>query len=150
MSLGVDMKRLILIIFTLLLIISSIGFSKTKGFITDVSTENFQDYCIEYEDSMANDNIVIEIGKLIFFVILFMQVFFIRKNISFVENAFYLIICLFQTILIFVAQSDGCSILKTIIYTNNYFLLIYVCIFFLFLIYNIVLLIKRIIKNRKI
>lgn len=135
------MKRLIILILTVFLIISSICFSQTKGFITDISTEYFLDYCNEYQDSLANDNIIIEIGKIAFLIIFILQLVLIKKRISLVEIIIYLLICVFQTFLIFEVQSDGCSITKTIAYTKNISLLIYISVFILFFVYNVALLI---------
>ena len=135
------MKRLIILILTVFLIISSICFSQTKGLITDISTEYFLDYCNEYQDSLTNDNIIIEIGKIAFLIIFILQLVLIKKRISLVEIIIYLLICVFQTFLIFEVQSDGCSITKTIAYTKNISLLIYISVFILFFVYNVVLLI---------
>lgn len=44
------MRRFIIIILTIFLGLMSVGFSKTEGFVTEGSTRDYFDYCIQYQD----------------------------------------------------------------------------------------------------
>jgi hypothetical protein len=143
------MKRFVLLILSILLIISSSFFSKTDGLVCHGSTKYSIQYCTEYQDSMANDNVVIEFGKIVFLIVLIIQIVFIKKKITILEISFYLLICLFLIGLLFDIQSDGCSIHETIVYTKNLSLLVYIISFFLFFLFNIVLLIKKTLGKKK-
>ena len=140
-------KRIILLGLSVLLIISSICFSRTKGLVVRGSTGDSIQYCTEYQDSMANDNVVIEFGKIAFLVVLVIQIIFLKKKIPLFEISIYLLVCLFLTGLIFAVQSDGCSIWGTVAYAKNVPLLVYVSAFILFFGYCVVLLVKGILNK---
>lgn len=142
------MRRFIIII-TIFLSLMAFGFSKTKGFITNESSRDYLDYCTQYQGTMANDNVIIEVGIFVFSLIFINQIIFIKKNIFLVEILLNLIICIFQSLLIYDARLDGCSIWKTIVYTKNVFLVFYLVLLFLLFVYNFNLLILRIINKKR-
>lgn len=77
------MKRLLLIFLTLLLIISSYGFSKTNGLVTEAATMNYLDYAIDYESSLSNNNVFIGVGKILFSIVLLVEIILYLVNILF-------------------------------------------------------------------
>ena len=115
--------RLTLLIIIFGLILSSFGFSYSKGLVTNNSTSKNIDYISNYP-SLADNNAIIEFGKLLY--IPFFIIFLIRgkKKASILDIILTLFIFCFQTVLYFSIIIDGCSLLKTCFVAWNF------CLFF--------------------
>ena len=114
------LQRCILIFLSGIIILASYFFSFTNGFLTNVSTKDYLDFARNYCDQVANEDVVIEVGKYLFGGLLCFEFLFIRKHIMFFEIIMYLFIGIIQEIIAFLPKLDGCSIIKTIIFDNNY------------------------------
>ena len=135
------MKRLLLIFLTILLIISSYGFSKTNGLVTEAATMNYLDYAIDYESSLSNNNVFIGVGKILFSIVLLVEIIlylvnilFSKKRLYLFEILFYLVIGVFQEILLFLTKIDGCSVIKTLLYAKNLWLCFFIVILNIYII----------------
>ena len=129
--------RLTLLIIIFGLILSSFGFSYSKGLVTNNSTSKNIDYISNYPSSIADNNSIIEFGQLLF--IPFFIIFLIRgkKKLSILDIILTLFIFCFQTVLYFSIIIDGCSLLKTCFVAWNFCLFFhigfYVSLFFILL-----------------
>jgi len=133
-------NKLYFLIIILGLIVSATIFSKTKGLLS--SEQSKIEYIKDYNSSISDNNICIEIGSKIFlipFILLMISIKF--QKVYSLFYVFNTIAVFLQIIFLFILYLDGCSILKTILINKNVALFIF-C-FFLFL--NIVLLVKLII-----
>jgi len=126
------MKRLSLLIATVILITSAVCFNFTRGLISEASTNEYLDYIIEYKSS-NNDNAVISFTGLIFTVALVLQIVRFKKKIILFELIVYYAIGIFELFLLFLSTTDGASLVKTFIFAKNlwlFSLLVSLCIYF--------------------
>ncbi|MCQ2580028.1 MAG: hypothetical protein MJ159_04985 [Treponemataceae bacterium] len=140
------MKRLTLLMATVILIISAICFNHfTKGLISHASTYTYQDFLIDRYSS-TNDNAVISFAGLIFAVALVLQIARFKKEIILFELIVYYVIGIFELFLLFLSTTDGGSLVKTIIFAKNiclFSLLASLCIYFVCLVNMMSLWLKK-------
>lgn len=137
--------RLTLLIIIFGLILSSFGFSYSKGFVTNNSTSKNIDYISNYPSSIADNNSIIEFGQLLyipFFIIFLIRV---KKRLSILDIILTLVIFSFQTVLYFSIIVDGCSLLKTCFIAWNFCLFFHIG-FYLSLFITLLLIILNVFK----
>lgn len=127
------MKRLPLLIATVILITSAVCFNYfTRGLISHASTNAYQYFMIDHYSS-TNDNALISFAGFIFSVALVLQILRFKKKIILFELIVYYVIGLFELFLLILSTIDGGSLVKTIIFAKNlclFSLLVSLCIYF--------------------
>lgn len=135
-------KRLIIIIAVLGLLMTSFFFSFSKGLVTSKTTKDNIDYIIEYKSSISDNNLVIEIGKILYIPFFFFYLFRIKKDFFFTDFLVASMIIFIQFILYFSVFLDGCSIIKTVFIAGNFFLLVHFISYLIFSITTLIVFIK--------
>jgi len=138
------LRSVIYIAILLLLILLSFVFSITYGLVYGKDKAGNLLFTNDLLSSGSNDNLCIQIGVIIFLVPLIFKLARFKKKIQISDCIVFFILWLLQ--FFFLITIEAGSIIKTILYSYNFALLIWIIIFlvsFAFNFFNLFVLIKN-------
>jgi len=132
--------KVIYLFLLIILVLLSILFSFTKGFVSYIDEKGNVIYVTEYLSSGSDDNIVV-FGGLIFIIPFFIRIFRIKRNINLIESLIFTLFWVLE-LLFMIFGIELSNLYLTIIFGKNFIFLLWLLVFLILLLiilYNLIL-----------